>query len=694
MIYTEPNKLSDLKITQAVVERRKAIFASQSIMAVDDASRGKNKDIVGGRGDTAESATIFTGSLMRGIVDENTFDEVDIKNRSYSSAELKFQDASLGGNYCINPRPQYTRYADIRVKGKIPGRPDVSVMLDSNGSGYDATVHSVGMGEYYSKAIDDTSQVILMRFGVPEFNSLTQFFTSFYNEDAARVARTGRVDSVFFSLGNAAGMVVSVMYWPLLVAHALGAGLKFLFKKPSSRFYNLKPTMPIYWNAVTTMVNQIGVYKGLYPAELGRASTNQPIDDTMKVDKETMQAMNEAMPDIFAADGGIDVAKVASRAQHLKNVLDKIMYEAYNNSETIEGFVQKVDGAVLKQNPKRMGIKDMITSWVSQEVAKVNKDATVEKSMRVSETGEPPPEPRGFGDFLNNMFDDALDWASFKVDYTGPVSESFSSTVVESDLASKLNQTSAASKSAYFSFAGGNVFSGADKIVGAATDFAKGALNSFGASGLVSLAGSAFVDIPKHWENSTANMPRSNYTMQLVSPYGNPLSQMINMYIPLCMILTAALPKSAGKQAYTWPFLVELYDVGRAQTRLGMIDSVSVTRGITNLGFNKDKNPLGIEVSFSIVDMSSIMSMPVSAGFSLNPKEGVTDDENLYSDYLNILASVDMSNQIYFLNKMKLRAIQRMRNYRYFFTQQNAAAFLRNLPGISSLDVFWKGTER
>ena len=44
-------------------------------------------------------------------------EEIDIKNRTYSSAFFKYTNASLGGNTVINPPPMMTRYADVHEKG-------------------------------------------------------------------------------------------------------------------------------------------------------------------------------------------------------------------------------------------------------------------------------------------------------------------------------------------------------------------------------------------------------------------------------------------------------------------------------------------------------------------------------------------------------------------------------------------------
>ena len=675
----------EYEITKAVAEKANAIFSNATTQAVDNVSRRLDKEWV-------------LGSFMVGTLDSTTLDRIDLQNRNFSGALLTFMDSSPGGSYEINPRPQFTRYADIRVKGFAPQRADVTVLhggstvKDQSGA---TDAISLGAGRYWYESQVETAQVIHMRFGVPEFNSMTQFFTSFYNEDAARIARTGRTTDLFFEIGNIAGTILNVVYWPLLAAHAVGAGLRFLFKKPSSKFYYLRPDMTTYWSAVTTMVNQIAVNKGMFPWAMDNADSIEP-GKPPKVDTEAMAALAQAMPDIFDANGGINVVHLASRAQRYRRALDKRLLDNLKNATSEEELVNGMSRETALNVKPRLGLADMLKRWAKTEVGQVTStsSAEVEKSLRENTETGTKEAPDGWSDFLGAEFDDGIAFCSFRVDYTGQVSENFSNSVVESDLARKFNDTSAQNKAAYFTFAGGKVTDFVDSIVGAAASFTKGVLNSFGASGLVSLAGSAFVDIPKHWENSVAQMPRSNYSMTLISPYGNVLSQMINIYIPLACILTAALPKSAGKQAYTWPYLVEYYDTGRAQSRLSMIDSLSITRGTSNLGFNKSQQALAIEVSWSMVELSNIVSMPISAGFSLNPTKGVFDDDNLYSDYMNILASLSLNQQIYSYNRLKLRVAQRMKQYQYMISKGQIAGMLHSWPIVGDLDIFFKGVDR
>lgn len=53
---------------------------------------------------------------------------------------------------------------------------------------------------------------------------------------------------------------------------------------------------------------------------------------------------------------------------------------------------------------------------------------------------------------------------------------------------------------------------------------------------------------------------------------------------PAPMWLAGALPISPGRQTYTSPFICKLISVGRSNMDLAMIDSLSVTHGVGNLG--------------------------------------------------------------------------------------------------------------
>lgn len=646
-----------------------------------------------------------------------TLDPIDIRNRTFSTVSLKFTDTSLGGNYAINAKPQFTRYADTRSTGRLGSREEVR-LGSFNGR--------LGMGRYYSEAIDDNAQIIHMRFGVPSYNSLTQFFSGFYNSSAGRLARTGRTTDFFHAVGFLVGAVFQIRFYPLLALNALGFIARFFFGAPTSRFYYLKPTMAVYWGAVNSMVNKIAVGKGLFPMFL-ESDENQTINKAYKLDPVTLKNLHTMMPNIISADGGFDIYAAASRAERMRIQADNLAFEKSNQpgaDTDFTGFVKKESQEKLVQDNGILGkvvkYRDALQLYLDSEGSQVNKGADdFERDIKAIPGSDPnsknktkgnplndpnnPDKTRtflsGWWNYLKAEFNDGAAFATFRVDYTGPIQESFANSVRDSDIASKLNGISSGARSMSFSFAGGSNIGGAvgkvaDFVTGGVKSFLGGALDSIGAGGLIGLGAGAFVDIPKHWESSSAQLPRSQYTMTLSSPYGNVISQMQNIYIPLSMILAGALPLSTGKQSYTSPFICELWDKGRHQTRLGMIENVSITRGTSNLGFNKDGKAMAVEVSFSIVDMSSVMHMQIAKGFFQNEENGVFDDESVFSDYMNTLAGVSLHQQFHMMPKLKLRLARTIRNLQSLGSAAAWAQIVNERTPVSAFEIFFKGTSR
>jgi hypothetical protein len=215
------------------------------------------------------------------------------------------------------------------------------------------------------------------------------------------------------------------------------------------------------------------------------------------------------------------------------------------------------------------------------------------------------------------------------------------------------------------------------------------------------------------------------------------------MYIPLAMLLAGALPLSTGKQSYASPFLVELYDKGRCQTRLGMIDSLTINRGVGNMGWNSDGQCLGMEVSFSVIDMSSVMHMPISAGFNFNTAVstvaggiaggiggagvggvigslagpagtvaggaagglagaalgaasglGVFDEDTVFSDYMNVLGSVGLADQIYQMRRFKRNLTQKLVAFDSWKSVSHMASFAGDMLPSRIISAFYRGTVR
>jgi hypothetical protein len=688
------------------------------------------------------------------LVSAKDLSDIDKKNRFFTTASLKYTDTTPGGNFAINPPPQFTSFADPKAPSRKSG--------------------GKGMGIYYSEAIDDHAQIIHMRFGVPQFNSLTQFFTHFYNSGAGMVARTGRSQPVLYQIGRAAGFVVSVMNWKLLAFMMVGVGLKFLANKPSTKFYYLKPAMPVYWQVVQTIVNQIAVNKGVIPRAGGAVAdpkVNATIADQYAFDDNGNQRLHDLLPDIFFDKGGIDVYALATRAKRLQRKQHQAEHNALSDtSVNLSSAIQSLHSPQNKlTDDKRPNFPDYLSKWLKTSNAQpkaASDDSSGASDASSEQLDKSQQANSGLFDFFKAELDDGSAFVSFRVDPTGPVSESFGSQAGDSPLASKINSMSSQSRETRFDAAEGNVSDNpiaktVQGIVGSVADFVGGVGDGLGFSGMAALGGSAFVDIPKHWQSSTAELGRQTYSIQLRSAYGNPVSQLINLYLPLAMLLAGALPLATGPQSYTSPFLVELYDRGRRQVRLGIIDSLQITRGTGNLGFDENGNAMGIDVTFSVLDLSNLIYLPISQGLTDSAAQslgdlgfvggaavggvlggaagsaagpvgtavgaaggaagggaigaaalgavgtavdginnvqdslnGLFDGDNPFADYMAVLGGMGLADQIYMFRRLKLNLTMQMAQWRSWLTPSHFASVAGELLPARLVGMFFKGTDR
>lgn len=679
------------------------------------------------------------------LVTSKDMAKLSVQNRIKNNIVEEYQDTSPGGNLSINPPPQFTRFADPKA-----------TMTDKNGDAmelYSMYIGSKGMGRYYGEAINNNAQRISIRFGVPEFNSMSTFFTGFYNAEAGQLARTGRAKNVFYTLGLAAGFVVSIIAWPLLVANVIGNGLRFFMQKPSTKFYYLKPTMPLYWNAVQTMVNQIAVNAGIVPRIFGdgEGDNTAKFAEAANFDKKALSEFARMAPDIFAPGGGVDVFAMATKAQRLAQRRRKAVQRIFD-VDNLGDIRQKV---VALQNEKLEDTKPTFAGYMKKwfnSAPSQPKSGGDGKTEVNAETSNPTPSATaGWLELLDTEMNDGGAFATFSVNSTGPVGESFSSQVGESAISNQINSISSSSRSTNFSIANGNIVGGVvGDVMGAAArvvqDAASGVLAGVGASGLAALGGAAFVDIPKHWMSSSADLPTMQYTINLRSWSNNPISRLVNIYVPLCMLLAGALPLSTGRHSYTSPFVCEIYDQGRCQSRLAMITNMTVSRGEGNLGFDAQGIPMGIDVTFTVTDLSSIMHMPIAegmtwsgaaagatvgmaagtvagaatggiggavvgaaaggavgtaagaavdaAGAAISAWKGAFSDDTVFSDYMAVLASQSLPDQIYSLRKFKLNITRQLKNLDSFYSATHFASFMGDAPPARLLSMFYKGIER
>lgn len=695
------------------------------------------------------------------LLPESALDEVDQRRRVLTSAAYKFTDTTIGGNFAINAPPQFTRYADIRVGGSQQysrGATNGSTtrggvkwmistgrfMTDGDNPNSRYTTPSAGMGRYYSEAIDDWGQDLVMRFGVAEYNSLIQFFGNFYSTDAALMARTGRTTSLFATAGRAFGFLLSLPLQPVILG---GQIIKYLGGWPASKYYYMKPTMYPYWSAVNTIVNGIAVNMGVIPMALSPSQTKVMGLDANYIgnQQEMLNEYAKVLPDVFLTPGspaGLDVYAIANRAQRIANTFNTALLNKVDTLNSAAGLFDAINeiranmftGGGLKREPTQ-GIeayREIYTSADRNTPSAVDTSINIDGTPRTDVTvtggegakqvdmeavaadgtrnwynmgGSDSGTEGGWFGSLKSMFEaerrDGAQFVTFRVGYSGSVGESFSSSVEESQIAQKFNSTSSSSRSARFDFADGNVgIPGLNTVMSSVKEMIGGTLEGLHMSGLMALAGNAFVDIPKTWSGSTADLPKATYTIKLRSPYGTRMSRLMNLYIPLAMLLAAALPLSTGKRSYTSPFICEAFCRGRHAIRLGMVTDMSITRGVGNLAWSQDGDPLGIDVTFTIADMSTVMHLPITSNFGMTDKaiqaagdliggqagqeaasmiqKGTYDDDNAFTDYLAVLGSLSWQDLVYATRRWRLARYRQMQNWTSWKSPARVSSWLGN----------------
>ncbi len=660
------------------------------------------------------------------LLPPDMIDNIDKERRMYSRGRTKFSDTTLGGNQAINPIPQSTRFCDIeeeRIFSHI----------------------SYPMGRCYSEIHDDNQVILNIRCGHPTHTALSDFFGVFYNSQAAYMARTGRAQGLFFNLGLLGGTILTLPFKPFML---LGDMWNFMVGKQRTKFYYLKPSMPVYWNALNGLVNAYAAERGMQDG-----SEVDPTAEaaTAKRDAGAADYLNLMFPSVYSGvkgeDGqlyqGIDIYAVANRYQVLANA----QYEKAKNwrdsyqgdfgsKEAAASYNAAMGGPIDLRN-RSAALSDILKRWANNIGGKVDTNTTqtltdkdgksleqnytlydvvAENSSgvmgssgttKIGEVNAPTGDPyagstTSFFDLLKAEMRDGSQFISFRVDDPGDGSESFSNSTRESDLASTINSMSNSSRAFKFNFANGNmsdnmVVEMLEGAVGAVTSFISGVASSVGISGLAALAGNANIDIPKYWDSSTASLPRQNYSFDLKAPYQSELVRMQTLMVPLFALLAAALPLSTGGSSYTSPFLVEAYCQGRAQTRTGIIDSLSITRS----EFTRDGRPLSINVQFSIIDMSSIMHMPLTMNF--NPVSTVlveglagwlTTDDSAFSDYMAVLASSSLANQVYPWRKLKRNYSKTVANLDSWFSATHAMNWIGGWDISRAISGFWNATDR
>lgn len=560
-------------------------------------------------------------------------DEVDERRRYFTSSSRKFVSAAIGGHFCVNPIPQFTENCDI-----------------THDAFFNKGIDSAS--RWWSEVLDDNAQYIHFRPGVPKFNSLTTFFGNFYNVNMGSITRSGRAPGLAYAVGRVLGTIGSLPLQPFILG---GAIWRNMFNMPRGKYYYLSPTTYPYRFAVQTMMNAImanlGMIAGSIDEETSKYYDNNVLPTT--VDEATI---NRAYGGVLKRYGfmnnygGIDVFAISTSAARL----------AVDFRGKLETSIESAMGSTASRDApdngtakvwRRTAIDTIIANGVEANLASLeirpsslyefekayesftgstnDDDDWANSSLFIPSTSEDDPDQGRWSRFkayvtdsykqFKSERDRGADFVTFRANWTGSQTDSFGNQSGDSSLSTKINSLSSRAREIRFNMADGNLVGGLPgEVLGFVgnklKDLVSGALDSFQLSGAIALAGSAFADIQKMYQSSSADLNRTTFTMHLRSWSADDFVRIQNLYLPLAHIACLGLPRATGPGSYDGPFLVEVVNQGKTMIREGLVESITFERGVGDVGFGRNMEVLGIDVSVTVADLSSILSVPISGG--------------------------------------------------------------------------------
>lgn len=578
----------------------------------------------------------------------NSIDQVDLDRRIHSWTDYSVGDHTFGGGPAINMPPGWTRTCDLPAGFGMQGTPET------------------GFGTFQGEMQIQHLDLLHLRAGIPEYNSLANFYDRLYSPGAAALANEGSAGILRPVLDLAvkvAGWYIAMPIMPFILA---GRFISWISDKPYSAYCYLRPTMSLFWMAFNTAANALAINMGLgLQSDMKKwDNTNgQPIE-AAGLDKEAMEAINKYLPDIYRKNGTIDIFAASTRHKRLQNAYARYLADQAGGSSSFEDFLEKVASTSRKVLTWPTGgfnsIVEMMSAYSNTQIAQgeATQESTADptqveaidnqsaKSEGVKVANKTDVNlleyyEQDFASHVKAMAVSGGDFVTFAVDYVKDVSVGINNQTGESAISSKINSMVSAAKSGKFTMMHGNISDGLlGTVVGGALDLAKSvatsAKDAVGLNILNAIQGNGFVDIPDVWQSASTEMPTMEYSFRVEAPSAHPLAK-FQMMLPIVAMLCLTAPRSTGSKSYTQPFFIEAAHRGRNYCPMGVISSLNIQFGDDR---DDDDMPLSARVTFSITNLNNKLHIPISAEAS-----NFFDEDNTFSDLLKIMGAVSLHDR-------------------------------------------------
>lgn len=233
------------------------------------------------------------------------------------------------------------------------------------------------------------------------------------------------------------------------------------------------------------------------------------------------------------------------------------------------------------------------------------------------------------------------------LDSDASVSESFSNSTTESMLSSTVNSFSDKGREISFlmgSLDAGTVYDTMTSAVGSVGDIGENIADSVGlgkgilgrlSSSLTTVVSGGKLMFPEIWSGSEYSR-NYNISLKLRTPDNDPLSILLNIYLPICALVCMTAPLQAGGSAnsYLSPFLVRGTYKSIFNCELGIITGLDIQKGGED-NWNSLGMPTSADITITIKDLYSDM-------FISNDRRRILNNV-AQLDYLCLAAGIDMN---------------------------------------------------
>ena len=532
-------------------------------------------------------------------------------------SKRKCRDTSLGGNDAINPLPQFCVDDDI-------AHDHYSSELES----------TVSMGQVYSENYDDTQQILYLGFGTPVFTDLGSFWGTAADMDMANFVNKGSgitAEKIGYLLGSTPIRIIKIATIPYQFIATI---LDNLENVPITKYYAFSSQMPMYFRFVNSILVTLATNMDLMGSDPPNNTTGSPTTSATSIDLVTGGNTDDlsGMGTIFR-DRGLDIAKIVTK---------RFLYEYGMNHEVGQ---RNTDQALFANAAANNGTGNSTGSVASDTATSTPTDGSVAT-----------PTGNWQRNWINSWeaaygatFYDAHLYMGFRVEKGGQANESFSNTTGESQISQLANSKFQESRDISFGTAGGNF---GDSVFGdivstvaeGVTGFLKGALGTLSLDALGAAAtGASRIEIPEVWTNSTFSRS-SSFTLNLMAPYGDYETIFQTLYVPLACVLAGSLPRATGHSSYSAPFICQAYCRGVFSSPLAMVESLDISRGADQFGFNFARLPLDITIHLTLKDLSPVMSM--NMGGDKGIAEQLIGSEDSFQEYMLTLAGMGLRERL------------------------------------------------